>query len=318
MFRCAYAGKINGPRYEQWREQWARRWLSADFDSIGEPIIDNEIRATEHAFLGLCNMRSTPVRIERRNDRVHNVGGTRFLVVAAGSKLHAHQRGRSLDLAPGQMVLLSVDEPAQLLHLTGGDRWSIRVSQKLLGEICRNVDDKLAQPIGASSELTRLLLQQLETAQLFASELDAAANYTMAQHIFDLMALCIRADVDATHLAQHRGLAAARFNAIKDDILSNLAQPGLGLAQVAANNRLSTRYIQHLFEQSGTSFTGFVLEQRLLLAHRLLREPKSRRRKISDIAAAAGFSDVSYFNRAFKARFGTTPSDVRNSVVAGV
>jgi AraC-like DNA-binding protein len=31
------------------------------------------------------------------------------------------------------------------------------------------------------------------------------------------------------------------------------------------------------------------------------------------IAASAGFSDISYFNRAFRARFGATPTDIRAS-----
>ena len=55
-----------------------------------------------------------------------------------------------------------------------------------------------------------------------------------------------------------------------------------------------------------------MLEQRLLLAHRILCEPMNAWRKISDVATAAGFSDISYFNRAFKARFDATPTDVRS------
>src|SRR5262249_3372422 len=97
-------------------------------------------------------------------------------------------------------------------------------------------------------------------------------------------------------------------------ILLNRGSPARALTTIAANHGLSTRYIQHLFELSGESFTGFVLEQRLLSAHRLLREPKSRWRKISDVAAGVGFSDISYFNRAFRARFGATPIEVRASL----
>jgi AraC-like DNA-binding protein len=33
--------------------------------------------------------------------------------------------------------------------------------------------------------------------------------------------------------------------------------------------------------------------------------------RISDIAAEAGFSEVTAFNRAFRRRYGATPSDVR-------
>jgi AraC-like DNA-binding protein len=35
------------------------------------------------------------------------------------------------------------------------------------------------------------------------------------------------------------------------------------------------------------------------------------RRKVSEIAYACGFNEISYFNQAFRRRFGATPSDVR-------
>ena len=69
--------------------------------------------------------------------------------------------------------------------------------------------------------------------------------------------------------------------------------------------------LQRLFARSGMTFTEFVLEQRLSLAHRLLIDPQNRHPKVSDVAYAAGFSDLSYFNRAFRSRFGITPSYMR-------
>jgi AraC-like DNA-binding protein len=43
----------------------------------------------------------------------------------------------------------------------------------------------------------------------------------------------------------------------------------------------------------------------------LLSARQGRRRRNADIAMEAGFSDVSHFNRLFRARFGDTPSGVR-------
>jgi AraC-like DNA-binding protein len=79
----------------------------------------------------------------------------------------------------------------------------------------------------------------------------------------------------------------------------------------AEANGLSARQAQRLFAQSGVTFTEFVLEHRLSLARRLLIAPRDRHRKISDISLAVGFSDLSYFNRAFRRRFGITPSEIR-------
>ena len=308
-----YAGKTSGPRYEMWREEFSREWIAADFDSLGEDYVATKISVTQHAFLGLCSMRSTPVRIDRRNDIVNSAAGSRYLIVASDSCLRTRQRGRSVELSCGQMTLMSADEPAQVTQLTEGDRWSIRISHRSLSELCRHADDRIAHPIDAGSELTTLLLRQMEAAHRFGPKLDALANDAIARHLLDLVGLCLGAHRDAAHVAAQRGLPAARLAAIKAEILRDIGRPDLALAQIAANHRLSTRYVQHLFELSGTSFTRFVLEQRLLLAHRLLREPRSCWRKISEVCAAAGFSDISYFNRAFRARFGARPTDVRAS-----
>ncbi|WP_314951180.1 helix-turn-helix domain-containing protein [Bradyrhizobium cosmicum] len=54
-----------------------------------------------------------------------------------------------------------------------------------------------------------------------------------------------------------------------------------------------------------------MLEQRLLRAARLLRDPLHQVTKISDIAHLSGFNDVSYFHRTFRRRFGMTPLDAK-------
>lgn len=53
-------------------------------------------------------------------------------------------------------------------------------------------------------------------------------------------------------------------------------------------------------------------------ARRLLQSAAAERRKIADIAVACGFSDLSHFNRMFKARFGCTPSEARGRTPASV
>ncbi len=66
-----------------------------------------------------------------------------------------------------------------------------------------------------------------------------------------------------------------------------------------------------VFDGAGTTFSHFVLEQRLALAHRMLAASRYRGEPVSAICFASGFGDLSYFNRCFKRAFGATPSDVR-------
>jgi AraC-like DNA-binding protein len=76
---------------------------------------------------------------------------------------------------------------------------------------------------------------------------------------------------------------------------------------------ISPRYLQRLMASSGTSFTEHVNELRLQRAFELLTEPHDSAQRISDIALEVGFSDVSHFNRLFRARFGDSPRCVRRS-----
>ena len=64
---------------------------------------------------------------------------------------------------------------------------------------------------------------------------------------------------------------------------------------------------------AGTTFTEFVLDQRLARAHRLLTDPHADGRGVGAIAYESGFGDLSYFNHSFRRRYGATPSDIRAS-----
>jgi AraC-like DNA-binding protein len=94
-------------------------------------------------------------------------------------------------------------------------------------------------------------------------------------------------------------------------VAESFTEPGLTLAAVAQRQGVTPRYLQRLLERSGTSFSTHVNELRLQRAFALLTEPHANTRRIADIALQAGFSDISHFNRLFRARFGDTPTGVR-------
>lgn len=134
---------------------------------------------------------------------------------------------------------------------------------------------------------------------------------TVAIHLRDLAALMLGPARDAAVVAEGRGLRAARLTAIKRDIIDHLDQPDLTVSAIATRHAITPRYVQLLFASEGATFSEFVLDQRLGYVHRLLTDPLFAGRSISALAFEAGFGDVSYFNRAFRRRYGATPSDIR-------
>jgi len=127
------------------------------------------------------------------------------------------------------------------------------------------------------------------------------------------MALAVETTRDAAETAEAHGLRAARLHAIKQDIARNIEQPDLSVATLAARHGCTPRFIQRLFEGEATTFTDYVLAQRLVRAYRMLTDPRRAGEKISSIAFDAGFADVSYFNRVFRQYYGEAPSGIRAS-----
>ncbi len=104
---------------------------------------------------------------------------------------------------------------------------------------------------------------------------------------------------------------AVRRAAILDEIAAYLHDPKLAASAVAARLGITPRYLRKLLEQTGKSFSEHLLDKRLERAAALLRDPERRDARIAAIAYACGFNDLSYFNRVFRRRYGSTPSNMR-------
>jgi AraC-like DNA-binding protein len=82
---------------------------------------------------------------------------------------------------------------------------------------------------------------------------------------------------------------------------------------VAAQLGMSVRTLHLRFERVGRTFGRWLLDSRLDACRKALRDPQQRASTISEIAYRWGFNDLSHFNKAFRAQFGMTPGDWRNS-----
>jgi AraC-like DNA-binding protein len=103
----------------------------------------------------------------------------------------------------------------------------------------------------------------------------------------------------------------ARLQAIKADIAAHIQLEGLTVGVVAARQHISARYVQMLFKSEGTTFSHFVLRQRLALAKRMLTDRRYDSWTICAIAMEAGFGDLSYFDHAFRRLYAASPSEAR-------
>jgi AraC-like DNA-binding protein len=228
----------------------------------------------------------------------------------------ARQRDRDLMLRGGDAFLatrgvsgITVTRPTPVFFI------GCRVPREAVAPLVGRVDDIPLRLVPPRSEALALLLTY---ARAIADALPLATpelQRLAVTHMHDLVAATIGATRDGLLIAEGRGIAAARLRSIKADIIANLADGDLSVAEVAKRHRVTPRYVHMLFENEGLTFSTFVLGQRLARAHRMLCDPRFADRNISWVAFDVGFGDLSYFNREFRRRYASTPTDVRHSAI---
>lgn len=133
----------------------------------------------------------------------------------------------------------------------------------------------------------------------------------MSTTLLDLIGMVAGAKGENAELAGQRGVRAARLQAIVDCIQQHYSNHAFTAQSVASYLNLTPRYVHYLLSETGRGFTDRVLELHLQRAKSMLCDSRFRAMRISDLALQAGFSDISYFNRCFKRRFGCSPSTAR-------
>jgi AraC family transcriptional activator of tynA and feaB len=101
------------------------------------------------------------------------------------------------------------------------------------------------------------------------------------------------------------------YRAALADIEEHLADDDLSPATTARRLGVSVRWLHRLFAGRERTYAGTVRRLRLEIAWRNLQDRACAHLRVIDIAADAGFGDVTSFHRAFRREFGRTPAQVR-------
>jgi AraC-like DNA-binding protein len=296
-------------RFGAWRNL-LNRWLIA---SDAQP-------ASDAPFRGSAYLRTLPdlrfgwgsigaTANQRTRKTVADDNDDLFLLVNLQGTIVASGQDGDVKLRSGDAYLMRCEQ-------TGAFGW--RDSVKLL---CLRVRQSGITPllngscnapvlIPKHNETLRLLIRFLrlldETQPLASPELRAVVT----RQIQDLLALVAGARGDAKDLATNRSLDAVRLKSVQEHVERHLVEHDLSLEALAFRFGISRRSLQRVFEADGTNFSEFVRQRRLAKAYSALSKPGAET-PIAEIALGCGFCDISYFNRAFRARYHATPSDVR-------
>jgi AraC-like DNA-binding protein len=294
-----------------WREHYGNVMLRVDIEPAPGQIFVARNRTLALPGLQLMEGSSSPARITRGGRFLDDGNDDIVFAINQSGSAIIESGGRAQILKDHQAVVLSCGEAATFDRTQGGRSLTLRVPRATLEKTVIRVDDALMRQIPGDRGAMGLLENYAGWLLNAAGSLDQQLLDLSVQHVQDLLALTIGPVSDFADAARSRGLKAARLKLAKSFIVAHSHRRDISISTVAASLNVTPRYVQRLFEAEGTTFSEFLIGQRLTRAHRLLCEPSSNHSAISTIAYDVGFGDLSYFNRRFRRQFGSTPREVR-------
>ena len=310
LFVADYTGAAAGQRYEMWREELCRGFCRMDIEPSERDYIDCHSVYTTISSVTFARPTGLSGRFMRTREVLSDGHDDFLLFSALKGPVQIEQGRRLINLAQGQMCLAEMNDFCAVeLHNTN-EFTTARIPRRSVLELAPGAEDRLLEPLAHNPGLQTMLDRYTELCMNIAPTLDAIGQKRAAQHLIDLAGLLLGTGGEP---AIERGYSGARLELIKADVLKKVDRTDLNIEGIARAHNLSPRQVQRLFAQTGATFTEFILEQRLSLAHRLLTLPGAPLRKVSDIAYSSGFGDLSYFNREFRRRFGDSPHAVREA-----
>lgn len=263
---------------------------------LGNPVIYGRVAGDDATF-------SRDARRAQRNE-----GGVWALLTRSG-RMHVAQNGAEHVLLPGDGVIFDATHPHSGRCIGASDTWIVQVPESVLA---LRDGARTATLLPQRGEASKLMMTVLEAQHRLGSAVSEAAQAATGRYLTDLLAQAL---VPASGLARAQtlgGAKAARLQAILDDIQTWCLDPELRATTTAMRLALTPRYVHLLLEETGRSFSEHLCQHRLRHASRLLADAAPGARNISDIAFNCGFSDISYFNRMFRRRFGCSPTEWRS------
>jgi AraC-like DNA-binding protein len=302
----------DGRKFVHWREVVCQAFTQLSPERVGTDPFEGEIRLRRLGAGSVSSIRSRAQIVRRGPREIATVpSDSVFLnIQAAGRSLIAQGRD-SAGLAPGTFALVDATRPFEMRFDGAFRHVSIHLPRAALvarlGAPDRFAGRCLAPPAGVGAVLLAYLAAVLDAGQ----GIDEPRGQALLLNLADLIALSL-GEADARRL----GTAARHLDVIRHYVAGRLDDPALSPETVARHFRLSTRQVHKLFAAGGESFGRWTQARRLERAHAALADPAFARRGIAEIAFACGFADPGHFARAFKSRYGMTPSDRRRAPFA--
>ena len=284
-----------------------------DMNAVDAGTFEAEAIVDEVGPLLVSQITSGPIIVERTRDHIAHMRSMRYslLVQTHGQSIVTHH-GDEIKLRENDFIIFDNTYPHRLAVEKEMTLTAFSIPEKLLRRhfpdpagisgICMSGMDGMSMVV---SSTLRGVWEQVRRG------LDAEFRGAIAENLLDFVAIGYaaenRAAVGGTATVSRRRLQ------IKKIIEDQLHDPDLSSESIAAELRISPRYLRMVFAAENETVSSYILRRRLEKCARQLLSPVWRGRTITEIALHCGFNNAAHFSRVFRSHYGITPRGYRES-----
>jgi len=299
-----------GDRRDYWQDVICNAFVPLECTLANTNDFSATLAIRELAKMKVVTVEASPQLVERGKDNRFS-SSDEFVLVSLAHRGRAviRQDNREVTLSAGEFSLYDTRKPYQLSFSDPFQQTVVRLPYKSVIDRTGPIDHLTARAFSNQQPLGRLAYDYFMGIAALSAEQSPQILAKIADQSIDLLSMAI-----SPFLVQDKAASIGRstlLHRIKQHIAAHLDSPELTLTQVSCYFGISSRYLNQLFNDEDTSFGRYVLATRLENCAARLSQPHYDHLTISSIAYRFGFDDISYFSRAFKARFGVTAKTYR-------
>jgi len=307
IVRIDTASVPEADRLDFWQSTVCDQFVALDVRPADGAAVDGHVSALSVGGTHLRRIASGPHEFVRTARQVRTADEDYLqIALARRGRTLVVQDGREATIGPGEFVIYDSSRPFSFV--TSDDfEYSVCLHPKqhlplTRAEMAAVTAIRFDGRRGVGAMLPPLLssLYRVIDDDLTDSTADA-----VAQTVGDLFVALVRSRV-APAAPDNMHLARARAH-----VREHLADRDLDPASVAAACAISVSYLYKLFAESGMSVAATIREERLLGCWHDLRRPELATTTVAAIGHRWGIADPAHLSRAFRARFGCSPSEHR-------
>jgi len=296
-------------RLDYWRDMISSTFVALDCDAPSKRDFSGSLETNALKDVQFSRVVSDAQHVVRSRRRIRQSPDDYFLVSIQHRGIGSvAQEDRVATLSVGDFALYDASQPYELDFKNPFEQLVLRLPRQYLSRRIACPERLTAITFRASQGSTAIVSNFISHLYRQLDSLETGSLTVMHQALVDLLVAALSGTTVEGLPTPNRLITRQR---IKSFIEAHLSDSLLNCKQIAAAHGISLRYLHKLFEDDEIPLSEWIWARRLERARAAIECSQATGQSITQIAYDWGFKDPAHFSRAFRARFGETPSASR-------